>query len=229
MGGASMIDFDIRDIDDNAFHTDFFKGVDLSKLTTKQWFQFAKANKVFKEPGISAQELMALHTACEKVLGSKSINIVETGMCYGVTTRYFLVRTLKYGGTLTSFEMNIRERFKTAMLQLGLWDKINKKGHSMKDNYEGNIDLLWIDSEHALEDALGEYMRFRVWCNENTLIGFHDTDCCPGVVKALELIQEVDELEPIAESTLVGGAGCQLFKIKKRNRSDREWNTRGRS
>lgn len=221
---AEDMEFDLRTIDDNAFDTTFFEGVDLKKINTLQWFQFCKANKAFGEPGISEYELAALHNACEKSFGRNAINIVETGMCYGVTTRYFLIRNLKYGGTLTNFEVFTREKFEAAMRKLNLWQNIIRKGHSMKDHYEGGIDMLWIDSEHALEDALGEYMRFRVWLNGNAVIGFHDTDCCPGVAQAIKMIQEVDDLELIEESTLVGGAGCQIFKMKNRNRTDRDWN-----
>lgn len=226
MGCQELIDFELNTINDNAFGTEDFEGRDLKELSVLEWFQFAKANKKFKEPGISAEELYALHEACEKAFGKNPINFVETGQCFGVTTRYFLIRILKYGGSLTSFEMKIREPFKEAMQRLNLWDRINVKGHSMRDNYSGGIDLLWIDSEHALEDALGEYMRFRTWLNGNCVVGFHDTECCVGVAKAIEMIQEVDELEVISACDNPSSAGCKLFRIKTRNRTDRNWNTR---
>lgn len=223
-----MIDFDLNEIDDNAFHTTDFADKNIRTLSMKEVFQFCKANKVFKEPGISANELRALHDACEKVLGDRQVFIVETGMCYGVTNRYFVWRKLRYGGRLTTFEFKVREGYMQAMKDLGLWKEVDVRGHSMKDPYHGEINLLWIDSEHALEDALGEYMRFRVWLSPGSLVGFHDTDVCPGVRKALEIIQEVDELELVDESTDVHGAGCKLYKVIKTNRSDRPWNTRMR-
>lgn len=220
---------DLKQVDDNAFHTSDFKGRDLKELTDLEWFQFAKANKVFAEPGISAEELDAIHTALEKVIGPNPATIVETGMCYGTTTRYFLVRNLKYGGTLTNYELFTRPKFKEAMEELGLWDNIIRKGHSMLDTYdEKPIDILWIDSEHALQDALGEYMRFRLFLRQGAIVGFHDSDCCAGVEKAIEMVQEVDELELVTELTGKYSAGCKLFKFVNRNREDRPWNSRMR-
>ena len=216
------LDFDLRDIDDKAFCVEDFIGRNLLDFTTKEWFQFAKANKNFHEPGISADELRALHEAFA-VFGNRPATIVETGMCFGVTTRYFLVRTLKYGGSLHTFEVMIRPQFKEAMERIGYWNNINVHGHSVRDPWSDTIDFMYIDSEHALADALGEYMRFRVWFTSNTIIGFHDTDVCPGVRKAIEFIQEVDDLELISESTNQAGAGIKFYKIKTMNRYDRPW------
>jgi len=200
-----------------------FKGVDFKNMPIDQWLYFAKANLTYGEPGIDYYELAALHQACE-TLGKRPLTILETGMCYGTTTRYFLVRTIKYGGELHTFEVAIRGKFKETMQELGLWDKINLHGHSIKDAWNKDIDVLFIDSEHALSDALGEYMRFREWLKENSIIGFHDTSCCAGVKKALEMIQEVDELELISEVDNKASAGIKLFRRKAKNRTDRSWN-----
>ena len=202
-----------------------YKGSDFKNMSIQDTFYFCKANATFKEPGISYDELRALHEASE-LYGHKPATIVETGMCFGVTTRYWIMRNLKYGGNLNTFEVYVRELFKADMEDLGLWNNITLKGHSMKDNWQGQIDILYIDSEHALQDALGEYMRFRVWLHGGSIIGFHDTDVCPGVNKALEMINEVDELELISESTNQAGAGIKFFKPKYMNRIDRDWQKR---
>lgn len=220
---------DLIKVDDLSYEVKDFVGRDLTTLNELELFQFCKANKRYREPGISAEELYALHQACE-LYGHRTAKIVETGMCYGVTTRYFAVRNLRYGGKHVNYELTIRPMFKEDMELIGLWDRIDKRGHSMKDHIEPNevINILWIDSEHALQDALGEYMRFRVFLNENSIIGFHDTDMCAGVKKALEMIQEVDELELISESSNRLAAGCKIFKRKKASRDDRDWNIRGK-
>jgi hypothetical protein len=200
-----------------------FKGRDFKNISLDEWFYFCKANLTFGEPGIDYYELAALHQACE-TLGKRPLIILETGMCFGTTTRYFLIRTIKYGGELHTFEVHIRDKFKETMQELGLWDKINLHGHSIKDTWNKDIDVLFIDSEHALADALGEYMRFREWLKGDSIIGFHDTNCCIGVKKALEMIQEVDELELICEVDNNASAGIKLFRRKIKNRTDRLWN-----
>lgn len=204
-----------------------FKDIDFKNISLDQWFYFCKANLTFGEPGIDYYELAALHQACE-IIEKRPLVILETGMCFGTTTRYFLIRTIKYGGELHTFEVTIRDKFRETMQELGLWDKINLHGHSIKDAWNKEIDILFIDSEHALEDTLGEYMRFRKWLKENSIIGFHDTSCCAGVKKALEMIQEIDELELISEVDNKASAGIKLFRRKTKNRTDRPWNTNRR-
>jgi len=201
-----------------------FANTDWKNASLVDWIHFAEANQGF-EPGISFDEVRALHEACE-TLEPRALRIVETGMCHGTSTRYFLVRVLKYGGELHSFEVHVRKEFQDALEGLGLWKSIHLHGHSMRDPWQGSINVLFIDSEHALEDALGEYMRFRVWLEANAIIGFHDSDSCPGVVKAIEMIQEVDKLELISESTGQMGRGVKMFKRLQASRSDRPWNSR---
>ena len=204
-----------------------FKDADFKNMPIDEWLNFCKANASFGEPGIDYLELGALHEACE-TLGKRPLTIVETGMCFGTTTRYFIVRAMKYGGEVHTFEVYVREKFKEALVELGLWDKINLHGHSIKAAWSKDIDVLFIDSEHALADALGEYMRFREWLSGSSIIGFHDTDCCIGVKKAIEMIQEVDELELICEVTNKMGAGIKFFRRIVKNRTDRPWNTNRR-
>ena len=200
-----------------------YKNVDWKKATLEDWWQFTKANNEFREPGISYDELRALHEACE-LLGHRPIRIVETGMCFGTTTRYFIVRLIKYGGELWSYEVKVRDLFKQKMEELDLWNYVNVHGDSMKDAYDNKrIDLMFIDSEHALENALCEYVRFRPFYYENTIIGFHDCDTCPGVAKAINVIQEMDELIEVSSSRNHLGAGVIFFKRKYSNRRDRPW------
>jgi hypothetical protein len=204
-----------------------FLGADLKSLNEAQWLQFCKANRLFREPGISKEELLVLHTAVKEQFGEAPIRSLETGVCFGTTTRYFTVRTLKFGGEHHAFEVMVRPKFKEVMEQFGLWDKFTLHGHSIRDDWHGgDIDVLYIDSEHAICDALGEYMRFRVFLHGRSLVGFHDTDTCPGVARAIEMIQEVDELELVGEYTKKLSAGMKFFKVKCMNRTDQEWNKR---
>ena len=202
-----------------------YKNTNWKEMNIRDWLQFAKANKSFGEPGISYDELKALHEGCE-LAGRKGLRIVETGMCYGTTTRYFTIRVLKYGGELHSFEVNVREGFKKSMEELGLWSVVHYHNHSIKSPWDKSINLLFIDSEHALSDALGEYVRFRPWMEPGCIIGFHDSDSCPGVVKAIEMVQEMDELELVSESSGLMGRGLKMFRRVTANRTDRPWNGR---
>ena len=93
----------------------------------------------------------------------------------------------------------------------------------MMDPWDKQIDILFIDSEHALSDALGEYMRFRVFLKSDGIVGFHDSDIAPGVRKALDFIQEVDDLELISEVAGRYSAGVKFYKVKCMNRYDRAW------
>jgi len=200
-----------------------YAGTDWKAMNITDWIQFCKANQEFREPGITYDELRALHEACE-LLGQRPLRIVETGMCFGTTTRYFAVRAVKYGGDVHAYEINVRPMFREYMQALGLWDYITLHGHSITDEYDGGkIDLLWIDSEHALQDALCEYIRFRPYFYENTLIGFHDSDICAGVAVAINIIQEMDELEQVAYSGDRLSSGCRIFKRKHPNRINRWW------
>ena len=200
-----------------------WESVDFKTIEPKEWFKFAKANKIFREPGISYDEIRGLHEACE-LFGHRPIRIVETGMCFGTTTRYFIVRTVKYGGELHSYEVKVQPLFKEHMEKLDLWKYVHVHGNSVKDFYDGErIDMLFIDSEHALQDALGEYMRFRPFLYEHSIIGLHDCEMCSGVGQAIKMIQEVDELEVVSRSTGRLGAGVIFFKRKKTGRTDRPW------
>ena len=177
--------------------------------------RFCKANKSYKEPGVSYDELLALYAGFNDK-GQKAWTIVETGMCYGVTTRFFMTRVMRNGGKLITIELKPKEQFIDDMIKMGLWEyNTFTPGDTMKINWDPNekIDFLFIDSEHALSDALGEYMRYRVHLRDKAYVGFHDSDLCYGVKRAIEIVQEMDKLELVAESSGCLGAGLKVFKL----------------
>lgn len=213
---AEPLKIDGKIIEETKYHWSQYKGYkldDFRNMSIKDCFQFAKANEGW-ETGISYDELRALHEGME-TMGHRPLTIFETGMCFGTTTRYFILKLLKEGGELYTCEFKVREPFKNAMEELGLWKYINVLGDSMKVPWDKKIDVLFIDSEHALSDALGEYMKYRVFLNEFSLVGFHDCDFCYGVKRTIEIIQEIDDLELISSSVDKLGAGLKTFKVKR--------------
>jgi len=206
-----------------------FKDRDIKTLSLEERVAFSKSND-FPEPGVSVLELLALNKALE-ASGNKPIRILETGMCFGTTTRFFLTHIAKYGGELHTVECQIRPLFKKVMEDMKLWDKIIVHNEDTREMYwdpKLRIDFLFIDSEHALSDALGEYMRFRHFINAEAIIGFHDSECCVGVKRAIEMINEVDKLELVSINDCKADAGIAFFRLIEKNRQDNAWNTRSR-
>jgi len=190
-----------------------FKGTDWKNMPVADWFHFAKANKTFREPGIAYTELAALYDALMST-GPRPLTILETGQCLGTTTRFFVVYTQKYGGYHTSCEIKRRDLYVNAMKELGLEDKYTTLGNSMKAPWDKEIDFLFIDSEHCITDALGEYMRFRVWLKQGGIVGFHDTESCYGVRRAIDIIRnEIDNLEPVSMDNAKSGAGIEFYRL----------------
>ena len=199
-----------------------YKGFDFSKMTEEDWFKFAKANKTFKEPGVSEHELYAIYQGLMRKRAP--ITILETGQCFGTTTRFFLCYTMKYGGHLYSCELKKRQQFHDSMRELGLLDKFTTiEGDSMKVPWDKPIDFLFIDSEHALDDALGEYIRYRPFLKSDAIVGWHDTDFCPGVKAAVEIAHVLDRLEPICISTNKASAGVHIYKRIGRRTGEMLW------
>lgn len=193
-----------------------FKGTDWKNMSIAKWFQFCKANKEWLEPGISWWELAALHMACE--MGKKPATILETGQCYGTTARYFLIRNQKYGGTLTSVELVVRPKFDAMLEDLGLASFVTTiRAHSQKILWDKMLDILFIDSEHCFSDALGEYMKYRLFLTQGSIVGYHDTENCNGVAKAIQVMQEIDDLELLNSVPMTYGAGIKLFKVQNMN------------
>ena len=195
-----------------------YKSKGLDKLSHLDWFKFAKANESYGEPGVSYEELWAIFEALETFNGN-AITILETGQCFGTTTRFFAVYVHKHGGELHSMELNIREPFKKDMQDMGLWEHViqTHEGNSMKLPWNKTINFLFIDSEHHMEDALGEYMRYRIWLQQGSIVGFHDSQCCPGVRRAIDVAKELDDLELVSCVDISASAGVELYKWKGRN------------
>lgn len=194
-----------------------YLGADFKNFDLKDWFQFCKANHEFREAGLSYDELRALHFGMEGMKNKNNLRILETGMCFGVSTRYFIVRNLKYGGELYSVEVHLRALFKEAMEKLGLWKEVNFiDGNSMMIPWNKPIDFLFIDSEHALCFPLGEYMKYRLFLSPGSRVGFHDSDLCYGVHRAIQIIQEMDELVLVEDSSHHLAAGMKVFELRAR-------------
>lgn len=68
-----------------------------------------------------------------------------------------------------------------------------KIANSMKTpiHYDRKVDFLLIDTEHGLENALGEYMRWRMYMNGGGVAAFHDSEL-PAVHRAIEIAIEVE-------------------------------------
>ena len=200
----------VRDLNEDVMK---YKNTDWPTMPVYDWFHFAKANLTFKEPGISYDELLALYEAL--MTFKRPITILETGQCLGTTTRFFTVYTIKYGGHHYSCEIKQRELFVNAMKDLGLYDKFTTLGNSMKAPWDKDIDFLFIDSEHCITDALGEYMRFRVYLKQGGIVGFHDTDTCYGVRRAIDIIlNEIDDLELVSKADNTASAGIEFYRLK---------------
>lgn len=206
-----------------------FKDFDWKNATLDDRVEFCLAD--VGEAGMDCNELRAMARAME-TLAPQPIVYVETGLGWGFSTRMALTYILKYGGELYSIDIKARDAIVRPLTELELWNKVNFiQSDSRTVNWPQDklIDYLNIDSEHAISFALGEYMRFRMLLhNHASIIGFHDTDCCWGVQRALEIIEEIDALEPVADATNLLGAGYKSFHIIQRDRNDKEWNTRKR-
>ncbi len=206
-----------------------FKGFDWKTATLEDRIEFALAD--VGEAGMSHFELRAMDEALQS-LAPNPITIVETGLGWGFSTRLFLAYILKYGGELHTIDIMAREGIVGPLKTLGLWDKVNMVLHDSRNlawDPAKKIDFLNIDSEHAVSFVLSEYFRFRdVLRNERSVIGFHDTDSCWGVIRGLEILDEIDVLEPFTEATNLAGAGWKSFHLVGRDRNDKDWNSRGR-
>ena len=194
-----------------------FKDFDWKNATNEDIIRFAKTTD-FPEGGIQMSECWALIKALEST-GGRPLTIFETGMCYGCTTRIFIAWTLKYGGSVYSAELNLRPLFQQKMEEAGYWQYVHPMGNSRHVNWDKDtpIDFLFIDSEHALEDALGEYMKFRIYVPDNGTVGFHDYSNCPGVKMAVDIASFVDQLQEVSSCVNAGTYGLVLYKMVRHN------------
>jgi hypothetical protein len=180
------------------------------------------------EAGMAVPELIAMWKTLETFNG-RPLVIVETGLGWGFSTRMFIAYIMKYGGEFYSIDIQARDNIKKPLEMLGLWDKVNMMlCDSRRVNWPEDkmIDFLNIDSEHALSFALGEYMRFRMFLTDyQSVVAFHDVDCCYGVSRALDIVNEIDVLEVIQDATKNACAGWRSFKMIRHDRNDEKWNT----
>jgi hypothetical protein len=118
------------------------------------------------------------------------------------------------------------------MIDLGIWSYVTVLGDSMTCDFHDKLNVLYIDSEHGVDDALGEYMRYRRFLSDEAIVGFHDSSSCWGVREAIDIIKKIDGLEYL---TGVDGfcAGIEFYKLKglrlemqKRDKEMREKETK---
>jgi len=193
-----------------------FKGMDFTSLSLEDRIAFSVAQGV-SETGMQPDELIAMNDALSML--EPNPTILELGQCTGTSTRFLLTYVLSHSGTLHSIEQNLRRDFFDAMVDLGLWDKFTTYVNNTQTiHWQGGIDFLLIDTEHTIADALGEYCRFRGFLNKHAIIGFHDAWEIPGVRRAIEIVQEIDEIKEIARSPRGVGFGIRLFKLMEKNK-----------
>lgn len=188
----------------------YFKGFDWSKASKSDSVSFSRASG-FKETGMSVNEMALLYDLLEKKRPKK---IVELGRNYGTSTRMFIQHVLRHGGSVESWDLKHWDGFIDGMNENG-YNFIPGKGeefvmspirndasvtlkvaHSIKTHIENEgrwVDFLLVDTEHGLEHALGEYMRWREYLNSGALIAFHDSTLI-GPKRAIEIIKEVEEM-----------------------------------
>lgn len=190
---------------------------DVNSYTIEEIRKFDKAAAVtyarakgLQETGMSQNEIGLMFDLLEK---KQSRNVVELGRNFGCSTRLFVQHVVRHGGTFQSWDLkhwgNLKETFANqgfkigenkphegdyqlefssgALIQIRVADSI--KTHI--ENESRWVDFLLIDTEHGIENALGEYMRWRQYLNSGALIAFHDSTL-PGVARSIELAKEIE-------------------------------------
>lgn len=192
-----------------------FKGFDWKANGTKAAaVGFARAVG-FKETGMSVGEVALLYDRLET---KGACHIVELGRNYGTSTRLFIQHIIRHGGSLESWDLKHWPGFLETMAENGYEFVLDgpgvfapqmnvlpnrdaycvnlKTAHSIKTPVGRDdrfVDFLLIDTEHGLENALGEYMRWREYIKSGAFVAFHDT-CIPGVARAISICKEVEQV-----------------------------------
>ena len=207
-------------------HISEFKDFDWSKATKWDAVSFARASG-FKETGMSANEVALLFDLLE---AKKPKPIVELGRNYGTSTRLFLQHVIRHGGYLESWDLKHWDGFLEIMDANGYpffcfygneyvdiksgaphSPKIRiKVAHSIKTAIpeDFKVDFLLIDTEHAMENAVSEYLRWREYLNSGALIAFHDSTLL-AVSRSIEIILEIEDK-------------CRPGRIDKIHKNERE-------
>lgn len=191
---------------------------DVNSFTLDEILKFDKQAAVhysralgLQETGMSVNEVALLYDLLEK---KGACNIVELGRNYACSTRLFLQHVLRRGGFLESWDLkhwgDVHKTFSNQGFEVQdvhgdyfvqkpgageptlAWLRI---ADSRKDNImprERWVDFLLIDTEHGMEDALGEYMRWRPYLKGGAMVAFHDSTL-PGVKRAIEVCVEVED------------------------------------
>lgn len=192
-----------------------YKGADFKSFDMIQSIEFASAEAEFVERGMAPSELEIIYKGLE-LLGPVPLTIVETGMGWGYSTRLFMLHILKYGGELHSYEIFPKEPLLKYFEELGLRDCVilHQEDSRKVNNWDKPINFLNIDSEHSMGYVLSEYFRFRAHLRcHNALVGFHDV-VLPQVERAIDVINETDNLEPVITNINTGGFGYELYRIQ---------------
>jgi len=197
-------------------YIEYFKDFDWSTATKEDCVQFAQAFG-FPETGMSVNEIALIYDILE---AKRPKIIVELGRNYGCSTRISLQYIIRHGGTLYSWDLKHWPGFIQKMNEngysfvgcddedtfVGKWiatDGSNLPGnvwlrvaHSIKapvwrDIELNGVDFLLIDTEHGLEHALGEYMRWREYLKAGSFVAFHDSELA-GPKRAIEMVKEVE-------------------------------------
>lgn len=192
---------------------------DISTFTVEEMKTFDKATAVayaraggLQETGMSQNEVGLMFDLLEQ----KGVcNIVELGRNFGCSTRMLIQHVVRHPGAfLDSWDLkhwgNLEETFKNQGFdvrrseewgddyKIFLEDRHianirvadSQKTHILNDSRW--VDFLLIDTEHGLENALGEYMRWRNYLKSGSITCFHDSEL-PAVARAIELCIEVEE------------------------------------
>lgn len=198
-------------------HVDSFTVDEIRKFDKQAAVHYARAVGL-QETGMSVNEIGLLFDLLESRKDRK-INIVELGRNYGCSTRIFLQHVVRHGGSFESWDLKHWGDLKGSFARQGFF--IEDRGadyllHENADAYlEGRpalaylrtahsiktpvtcderfVDFLLIDTEHGLEHALGEYMRWREYVRSGGFVAFHDSTL-PGPARAIEIVKEVEAL-----------------------------------
>jgi len=193
-----------------------YKGADFKSFDMIQCIEFASAEGGSIERGMNPVELEIMYRGLQ-LLGNCPLTILETGMGWGYSTRMFLLHILRYGGELHSIEIFPRKEFLNYLEELKIREyvQVHEADARKFNNWDKSIDYLNIDSEHAISNILSEYFRFRLHLiPAKSLIGFHDVSL-NHVARGLEILNEVDNLEPVIVNKKTGGFGYNLYRLQR--------------
>jgi predicted O-methyltransferase YrrM len=208
-------------------HIDHFDLEQIKKFDKDRAVAYACA-KGFIDSGMNACEVAFIYDFLE-VKGA--CNIVELGRNFGCSTRMFIQHVVRNGGYFESWDLkhwgNLNGTFMNQGFRLnGQEDDIHfadypiklKVANSLSNPIEEGrwIDFLLIDTEHGVDNAFGEFVRWLEHLKDNAFVVFHDATLS-GVAKSLEMIEEsyADQILNWYELEHTGGYGITLLELTK--------------